>query len=321
MRRRRSATDSQSLDSLLDTMANVIGILVVILAVTQISVGEAMKRIRAFDALEAEQERQARIESALLQDELDSLQARWDELAPEEMQVERAGLSDDLRRLRAEPAALQLASQDPADLARTLAREQAAAQRLEDRVATSSAQLASLRISLKKMPDVGTAKTVRLPDPRPAPRGTVPAVFFARYGYVFWADLENLKARLIDELLRNPRSSNFPDIGTRALRWQPLPALRGRPGARLVWRQRANGDSAETVGEQNSAFRKALGQLHPKQHVVQFYVWPDSYDAYLRAREIAEGYGFHAGWEAYELDQESDWYQTDRAQRQAVPID
>ena len=41
----RKHEQSQNLDSLLDTMANVVGILVVVMAFTQIQVGEAVRRI------------------------------------------------------------------------------------------------------------------------------------------------------------------------------------------------------------------------------------------------------------------------------------
>ena len=40
----RPAIGAQNLDSLLDTMANVVGILIVLLAVTQMTVGDAMDR-------------------------------------------------------------------------------------------------------------------------------------------------------------------------------------------------------------------------------------------------------------------------------------
>ena len=43
--RRRRTEDEGSLDSLLDTMTNVVGILVIVLVVTQLGVGEAVKRI------------------------------------------------------------------------------------------------------------------------------------------------------------------------------------------------------------------------------------------------------------------------------------
>ena len=45
MRRRKSSSQG-SLDSLLDTMTNVVGILVILLTVTQLGVGDAVQRIR-----------------------------------------------------------------------------------------------------------------------------------------------------------------------------------------------------------------------------------------------------------------------------------
>ena len=57
--RRRLATGSavsagdQNVDSLLDTMANVVGILVVLMAVTQMTVNDAMKRIQVWESEEA----------------------------------------------------------------------------------------------------------------------------------------------------------------------------------------------------------------------------------------------------------------------------
>ena len=41
----RKGSEGQSLDSLLDTMANVVGILVVLVAVMQLAVGDAVERI------------------------------------------------------------------------------------------------------------------------------------------------------------------------------------------------------------------------------------------------------------------------------------
>ncbi len=43
--RRRAGFQGQNLDSLLDTMANVVGILIVLVAVTQLTLGDAVKRI------------------------------------------------------------------------------------------------------------------------------------------------------------------------------------------------------------------------------------------------------------------------------------
>ena len=63
MKRQRRHTDSQNLDSLLDTMANVVGILVVLMAVTQMTVNDAMKRIRVWESEEALDLREERRET------------------------------------------------------------------------------------------------------------------------------------------------------------------------------------------------------------------------------------------------------------------
>jgi len=164
---------------------------------------------------------------------------------------------------------------------------------------------------------------VRLPDPRPAPRGTQPAAFYVRYGRIFRVDLDDLKAKLVAAFANPLARAHFPDIGSAELRWQPLPPRYGRLGARLAWRNRRAGEDASQIEAKNSAFRRALLALHPKRDTVLFYVWPDSYDIYLQAREIASAAGYLAGWEALDTEQESDWWQShEREVREsAVPID
>lgn len=320
--RSRRAVDSQNLDSLLDTMANVVGILVVILAVTQMSVGEAMKRIRSFEDQAAEEHALAVEQSAVLALEMEDLEARLEELHADGAAERMASLQEALVEMRATPALLELADASPEAVATAFARESRSTRRLEEEVATRSARLASLRISLNGMPDIGAAKTVRLPDPRPAPRGTRPAAFFCRHGRIFRVDLEDLKQQLIDAFNNPVARANFPDIGSAELRWSPLTPRRGQLGARLAWRRRDAGESASELSSRGSAYRAALNELHPKRDTVLFYVWPDSYDVYLKAREIANGAGFLAGWIAHDKDQESDWWQTpNKFSESAISID
>lgn len=319
--RSRSSVDSQNLDSLLDTMANVVGILVVILAVTQISVGEAMKRIRAYEdeaaveqALERERSSELRIEMDVLETELASLNV-------EAKQQEQSGLTEAAALLRRSPDAVELAEADTQQVTAALERESRQAASLEAKIEERSRRLASLRISLDSMPDIGPGKSVRLPDPRPAPPGTVSAAFFCRYGRIFRVDLDTLKAQLVEVLKQSPGEA-FPEIGSAELRWKPLPAARGRFAARLQWRSHSVGETLVEAQAQGSAYRGALAELHPKRNTLLFYVWPDSYDVYLRAREIGYRSGYLAGWEALPADRESDWVQsTDRFTESAVPID
>jgi hypothetical protein len=170
------------------------------------------------------------------------------------------------------------------------------------------------------MSEQGSARSVRLPDPRPAPRGSEPAAFFCRYGRTFRVDLDDVKAQL--EKAFSSRLPGIPDIGSRELRWREIPPHHGRRGARLSWRRKDAGETAFEIAGEGSAFRSALRELHPKRNTIRFYVWGDSFEVYLKARQIAEGHGFLAGWRPFEVDQGSDWYvQRERTPDDAIPID
>ena len=106
--RSRRRGDAQNLDSLLDTMANVTGILIVLLAVTQISVGDAMTRVR--DDLDQRPElspaslAQAEAEARSLQETLAPLLPRRPHLEAllDEQHAQLAALQDENTEARAE---------------------------------------------------------------------------------------------------------------------------------------------------------------------------------------------------------------------------
>ena len=52
--KRKKKESGASLDSLLDTLTNVVGILVILLSVTQLGVGEAVQKIAESDAVRPE---------------------------------------------------------------------------------------------------------------------------------------------------------------------------------------------------------------------------------------------------------------------------
>jgi len=88
MRRRRRQSDDGNLDSLLDTMTNVVGILIILMAMTQIGVGDAVQRIlRETDAPLAEISDEAVINKQAELDELEktlkAVRFQWEELARE----------------------------------------------------------------------------------------------------------------------------------------------------------------------------------------------------------------------------------------------
>ncbi len=310
---------SQNLDSLLDTMANVVGILVVVMAVTQISVGQAMERISAF----------ASEEITALRETSEALASEWHGTESEAAGTQRRleALASDLQALRGQPAVATSAT------AASVARRERAVARLEEEIALRREGLAALRVSLEDFrggPAV-PVNELRLPDPRPAPYGTTRVDFFTRHGRVLPVDFEGLKERLFAELRREFRlggriddvARHFVenDIGDESFRWRVY-GRGGRTLAELHWRRTDLGERGARLAAPSSAYRRALSQLDPSRHYLVFTAWSDSFDAYLAARRIAEEQGFAAGWEAFDAREELAGILTgDTRDPNPIPID
>jgi hypothetical protein len=58
------------------------------------------------------------------------------------------------------------------------------------------------------------------------------------------------------------------------------------------------GESWEEIQRPGSAFQRAISseKAKPKDYVVSFSVWPDSYETFRRARSLAWEAGFEVGW-------------------------
>lgn len=320
MSRRRRST-GENLDSLLDTMANVVGILVILLAVTQISVSEAMKRIRSMEggpalldaaAVDeaAEGARSARAEVERLEVELAAL-----ETDPEATEEQLAAYREAAEQAR-DRGFDAIADLDPDDLEQVIARREGNVEMLRGAIASAQRTLSDLKEQAgsadEKSPLV---KAARLPDPRPAPAGAESVVFLCRFGRCFHVDLERLfdamNAGMRDALgvVRVPTQltpyevqrliEHFArhSIGNQELRLRFFDAGARAPfGLRVDWRDETAGENDVALSQPGSDYRKVLTTRSPAGHYFKFYVWSDSFDAYLAARELATDLGFSAGW-------------------------
>lgn len=287
-----SGASGQNVDSLLDTMANVVGILVVLMAVTQMTVNDAMKRIQIWESDEAVQLRADRREAeAQLADTAGVDLART---------LELSRLREHLRELRALPAAAS-ASTDTASVAADVARKRMQVRALETALRDERDKLANLRILLdeSELRAEQESIAVRLPDPRPAPVAAEPLVLFSRYGRVFDPRFDQLTRELLDvsRTARRPLEAYFQayDVGNEMLRWKVVDTP-GGPVNRLEWRRLDIGETPEELQSPRAALRARLAEIDPKKRFLHFYVWGDSFEAYLEARRIAEEAGFSAGW-------------------------
>lgn len=307
-RPRRERAGSQNLDSLLDTMANVVGILIVLMAVIQLTVGDAMERIRVFDSEEG----------IALARERSDLEVELASLGPASLANSRSleRLMARLRALIADPDAARMRS-DATTAAATVSARKAEATRIEQSNADKRRRLTALRVRVTERDASAkrsAAAELRLPDPRPAPPQADRVVFLVRYGRVLFPRLSQLEADLNAAIRTWASAGNSirgfgardlgdhlreRDLGNEWLRWQLL-EVGGQPVARLHWRDTGAGDDLAHLlaagTESENGFRASLGSLDPKRHFLRFWVWGDSFEVYLEARRIAESAGFAVGW-------------------------
>ncbi len=290
-------------------MANVVGVLVVVMAVTQISVGDGMKRILALSSREA----------SVLREERRALEASWAGLGPavKRAPAELTRLQAHLRALYAQPGATAWRKIEAPALEARLAERTHLARRLAEAVDAQRRGLASLRLRLRDMPAHSDLEnvSVRLPDPRPAPAGAKRVDIFCRHGRVMHVDLEGMEAQLIGEvrrvvggqagavrlrysdLARIVRHFRGYDFGNDSLRWRVFELGPGGLIARLDWRDPGVGEAEDQLAAEGSQYRRLLARHGPSRHYFRYHVWSDSYSVYLAARRMAEAAGFAAGWQ------------------------
>lgn len=309
---RRSVPDN--LDPLVDTLSNVVGILVIVVALTQIQLGDALARVTELDFQRTREERaQGRLplETTELGRRRDALLQRTDGSVEESISVATEILA----------SLSQMAIRVSADESQSWAvlREQLAISR--DELHESRAALdrrEKFSVHLQRVPKRMVA---RLPDPQIV-QGKE-AWIFVRNGRIYLADREKLFeagqtaiGRVLglgvdagDRLIRADEFESVAhylrkrDTGVGNFRW----LLKTEPDVRveLAWRSSDEGLEYPGLGA-NWKMRSWLAARSPEIDFIRFHVWGDSFEAYLVAREVTETAGFRAGWRAFPLGDELD---------------
>lgn len=325
MSERRRGELPDNLDPLVDTLSNVVGILVIVIALTQLEISDALARV----ARRASESRAVAVEPAAAQAGEGS-RTRSDPQAAVEGENElrararaerrdrlllRAGESDleqaarrvesRIKRLDSAP----VAAIDPEQLGRALAAE---------RVAYQSERAADRhrRAYARDLVEVPEALVARLPDPQTFVGRE--AWMLVRYGRVYPVDREALF-----EKGRQAITRIIPDGGTRALRPDELEAaalylrkhdaglgsvrweLETEPALRAVlkWRTRDGGIERNRLAD-DPTLAAWLSDRDPASEMIRFHVWTDSFETYLEARKHVEAAGFRADWEGHERDRD-----------------
>jgi len=330
-RRRKSNDSALNLDSLLDTLTNVIGFLLILLALMKISVGDAVERIReanpeAFGVSESDivrvEKRQATLAEALAE-----LEEKRKAFAEEVklLEVARGGTGQE-----DEGVAKVTGRQAEATLARLKGQKQA----LDREEIITESEIKRLKDRLAKLPTLQQlpGKKIRLPDPRPAPEGMGAQWVFCKNGRVAGVNhgeiqkevREKMNNRRVkpqiafsmggkdengkekDAVFDQDKSRNYFDrnpLLTRDLSVK-LKTFDTRTTANMLLDLRARGgETAEKLKEEDSRFRQLLKDAKANNRYLRFMVYPDSFEAYLEARSLAMEMDVLAGWQILTRDE------------------
>jgi hypothetical protein len=323
MRRRRKREIGGNLDSLMDTMTNVVGILVIVLVFTQLSVGDAVKRIRNINEALPDVEPAVLEEAKKQAAELRKFIEEHEDLAKD---AEKSIATDvvSIKELEQQIAQLKkMVASDPqlaAALSKTkstVAQREKQEQDLKKKMADTSRQIQDLKAMLDKtpVPKVSPAIEVTLPDPRPAPKGWTPLLILCKKGRLFELDYTKYQKLAQKKIERNRRLQIKEDdvnVGgfdeKKVIAYFDRDVLRnpnfkitvkkyGKNLPYLMFNLLENGgDTAESLVKRGSKYQRLLAKSKSNKKYMRFIVYDDSFEVYLAARTLAQLRGVPAGW-------------------------
>jgi hypothetical protein len=324
------------LDSLLDTMTTVVGILLIILIVLQLDVKQAVERIvrketksgpkveqKDLDKKETEiKEAMARI--AALKAEREEARSQAEAFATQRQSkaAKLASLQSSLNRSAKPKSTAELKKMEK-ELAAKL-------KKMEEDIKQTGVRYRELRMLLAKtpVPKKVAPNDITIPKPRPAPEGSVPFNYIVRRGIVYPIEEANLKEIVKKAVAKSGSKKNAKNeynpapiiayfkknsVGDKHFRLEAFE----NPGKIIQFRlhrKRAGGTTSAMLSNFNSSFRTELRKFNPKKQYAMFHVWPDSYQTYSRARSYMDRQKIPAGWTPREDKGEHQlnlgWYRT-----------
>ena len=309
--KRKRKDDAGSLDSLLDTITTVVGILIILLIVVQLGADSAVNRIveerKKEDAEAMMEERTKRFEKQR-QDLLDEKKKVQEKLASENKS--QAKLIQEISQLENELAAKKKAMPPAPPKLQNLRQEKTKLDNDKKAIELKVKKVKGLLAKAPKPSGQTLSKEVSLPDPKPAPPKAKPFRFLCRGGKIFPLDDPRLINRVTQEIQKagiKPNKAKEYDgkkIIAHFAKVKPGdPFFHAKPridgSKRIIFdlqKKSAAGEDEEALVKPNSKYLAALKTISPKTHYLQFEVFEDSFAAYLSARDLASKRNFPAGW-------------------------
>lgn len=335
MAKRRSGGDGDEdggLDSLLDTMTNVVGILVLVLIVTQLSVKEVVETVLKDNQVDAAQVEEAKQKLEEKKKEAEDLERIL--VAPEDIDSERQKeelqkkkeLLERQKKLLAEKKKKQneFALKIKDDEAKAQANKKMIADTAKKRaelqtlITTSLDEKAKLQAMLSKTPKRQAPADIKvsIPNPRPPPTGAKQVPIICVDNKVYPLNIEvfrkraELQAKAIiarAKIVKDPEKGYDPEKFTKF--WVKLKDqddmfdveyyVQGKryPRIRFKPREGRGGTDRQLVNPRSKVRANYLNSLDGSKYYARFYVLPDSYDVYLTARRLFNEKNILSGWD------------------------
>ncbi|WP_417734349.1 hypothetical protein [Rosistilla oblonga] len=342
MRRPAEDDDDGGLDSLLDTMTNVVGILVLVLIVTQMSVTEVVTRIRSETVVDAEKLEQAKKELAEKEEEKNELERIL--VAPQDIDADKQ--KEELQKLKdllaRQKKAREDAKKEQEQYALKIEQQQKAAEEAKKKIAettgkreeltklisTSLDRKAQIEAMLDKTPIRARPADIKvsIPNPRPAPPGAKQASFLCSGNAVYPINAEAFRERAVKiakAIVARGNMDRDPKVGIDPEKFTAIFAGEKKdqdaffdveyyvqsnryPRMRFHPREKRGAVATALLNKRSVIRRDYLSNLDVTKYYARFYVLPDSFDIYLTARGIFQDAGMLAGWDP----QPQDWLYT-----------
>ncbi len=313
------------MDSLMDTLTNVVGVLIIILILVQINVSRAVKKIVSelppVTIEEHAKLKEAVAEKVKIQEDLKTAQKDAKQINEqlEKANAEYAMLDEgkprDVKMVDVDTLKKQLETKEKdlaakkAEMAKLLAEQE----RLQALLASTPAP-----VQVAPVP----SKVVRIPNSRPVPDKAKFNRVIVSAGHLFVLDVDAAERLVMTEFNRakhtleaaKTKDAKGKTVTTYdqdkvvkyfAARPLSLPNATitipyNKTSTRLVMKLIAKpgtGEPVEFASRLNSRTYAMLRQAKNSNTVVWFHVVRDSFETYIRAREIVDSLGVPAGWD------------------------
>lgn len=316
MARKKKQSSMGNLDSLLDTMTSVVGILIIILIVIQLGVKEKVKELLdivneeiSVSDLEKKEENIKKLEDLIKKREEEFIKKNQAQLA---VMNKLNAAKNEVSKARLELTKIQNIKENPLNISKDInaaLKEIQAKEKALESIELEESKLKKLLASaqkIKSQPD----KTVKLPNPRPAPAGARGVYFICNAGRVFYRNDDEYRdyfQKKVDSTRVTKNKNGEYDaaylkkyFSTRS-DITPFGKFEFYNNQTNIYFRikfgRSVGELSSFISSSSSRFQRELRELDPKKFYIVFQVQPDSYASYLTARTVAEKMGFACGWQ------------------------